>query len=311
MCFPIKKGDYPVMKKTLKVVSAMLAVLLILLSFAGCNMFTISEESTTTTEYSTSLTEKPADTAKAVAYFNSLLEKAVSLPKEQRPDISWEESIKVSDKSIKITSAKLSGAEDETVTLEKDAEELINDLNNIAPIVKNYIIQNLPKQKSATTVPDKNGNATAYEDILYGAGGLSAFDTSYAVVIEDNSDENLYKITIRFNDEYNPTANSSRIGKAFDLRTKDDIFNALNKDAMKGYADVKDYDAVYKNCSIYAVVNRLTDEIISIEYRKNVDVTAKAELLGKLAPAGEVNISFTVENVRKYEFEWPILDEEA
>ncbi len=80
---------------------------------------------------------------------------------------------------------------------------------------------------------------------------------------------------------------------------------------MKGYADVKDYDAVYKNCSIYAVVNRLTDEIISIEYRKNVDVTAKAELLGKLAPAGEVNISFTVENVRKYEFEWPILDEEA
>ena len=102
--------------------------------------------------------------------------------------------------------------EDETVTLEKDAEELINDLNNIAPIVKNYIIQNLPKQKSATTVPDKNGNATAYEDILYGAGGLSAFDTSYAVVIEDNSDENLYKITIRFNDEYNPTANSSRIG---------------------------------------------------------------------------------------------------
>ena len=59
MCFPIKKGDYPVMKKTLKVVSAMLAVLLILLSFAGCNMFTIGEESMTTTEYSTSLTENP------------------------------------------------------------------------------------------------------------------------------------------------------------------------------------------------------------------------------------------------------------
>ena len=225
------------MKKTLKVVSAMLAVLLILLSFAGCNMFTIGEESMTTTEYSTSLTEKPADTAKAVAYFNSLLEKAVSLPKEQRPDISWEESIKVSDKSIKITSAKLSGAEDETVTLEKDAEELINDLNNIAPIVKNYIIQNLPKQKSATTVPDKTATRPLMR-ISSTARADSPLDTSsYAVVIEDNSDENLYKITIRFNDEYNPTANSSRIGKAFDLRTKDDIFNALNKDAMKGYAD--------------------------------------------------------------------------
>lgn len=298
------------MKKMLRTLSAVLAALLVLLTFTGCNMFTFGEDETTTAEYSTSLTEKPVDTAKTVEYFNKLLEKAVNLPKEDRPDITWTESLNVSDKSIKITSA-LVPEEDESATLEKEVEDIIEDLNNIAPIVKNYIIEQVPKQKSATTVPDKNGEgATPYEDILYGAGGLTAFDTGFAVVVEDNTEENLYKITIRFNDEYNPTANSTRIGKAFDLRTKDDIFKAMNTDSMAEYAKVNDYDAVYKNCTVTAVVNRLTDELISIKYSKNVEIAAKVTMLGKFAKAGDLNINFTVENVREYEFAWPV-DEEA
>ena len=89
-----RKGIYPKMKKTFKSVSTLIMALMLLITFASCtSRGSKTDDTTTTTEYSTSLTERPVNTAAVVTYFNSLLDKAVTAPDEDKPEIEWSESM--------------------------------------------------------------------------------------------------------------------------------------------------------------------------------------------------------------------------
>lgn len=284
------------MKKTFKVVLALIMATSILLSFASCSFGSDDTDETSTTEYSTSLTVRPSNTAQVIAYFNSLLNKAVTAPDDDKPVIEWSESISVSDSSIKITK---DGADEDDDTLAS--------INALAPMIKNFILEEVPKNRNGST---EGENAISHTDILYGEGSLSPYDTAFATCIEENSDVlDTYRIIIRFNSEYNPLQETSNIGKAFDLRTKDEIFENFENEKIKSYFELNDFDLQYTNSKIEVSIDRLTDEIDSITYIKNIDVVAPASFKNNFESIGDVDILFSLTNTRTYTFTWP-LDEE-
>ena len=119
-------------------------------------------------------------------------------------------------------------------------------------------------------------------------------------------DEDVRKITIALNCDIESATNPAE-GSIFCQ-----IFKHLDKkDVAEKMASMKDYmifdgnySITYEKCEIYMEINRITNEVIKVEFKREIRVTTTVTGVGKLASVGEQELTFLVSGNDTYEFNW-------
>ena len=132
------------------------------------------------------------------------------------------------------------------------------------------------------------------------ASKLTTDDIAYATIKEVGD---VYYITIAFNDLTSEEVQDV-LTKAFDLRDKEELLASEEFEKSKDFLTLNDYDVVYSGCKITATVNRLTDELVNLNYYKAAKVTADMTGAGTLEAYGDVSVMFTLEDKSYYEINW-------
>lgn len=262
---------------TIKILALVIAVstLFCVASCSFSDMLGGDETTEATTEPPKSLTVMPEGNADVLAYYNSLMNKV----KTVNPKLKYEQN----------TDAGAFECENET-------------LKAALPTIKNLML-------------DGKGTSgeTAYGDSLldlFPVKGntlgslLTADDISKAECVTDGD---TYVINIKLKQELNPEAGASIHGNIFDIPDRAGIIAEFAK--AKDYIKVDSYNATYlgagdDNSDITCVVNRLTDEIIRVEFYKRIEVVTTVVGVGTLEELGMVPLSFVVNGTDKYELDW-------
>lgn len=114
-----------------------------------------------------------------------------------------------------------------------------------------------------------------------------------------------YTITLHASDAVHPSAPASFFTRNFHPFTEAQI-NGLIRDNANGWFECANGFAItYRNIEICAVINRLTDKIVSISYSEDCDFSADVTFIGKYASLGTQNVGFTVNEKAKFDFTWP------
>lgn len=282
------------MKRILTVLVSLLVISAMLLSFAACGSDKKDGEVTETESQFVTDAVEPTESATPVGhsseavldYFNSI----VNGVKVQKPALSYRFEINVPD-DIKVTKK---GAEDA-----EEVDESLTAINDAAKGIKDLFLKNI-KEKSGD-VPF-GGDNTEYL-LVKGeswASSLTVNDIDYATIKEVGD---YYYITIAFAD-IAEDENADVLAKAFDLRDKEDVLASPEIAKTADYLKLNDYTVSYTDCKITARVNRLTDEVENINYRKNAVVVADMTGAGTLESYGDVSVIFNLEDVADYNMTW-------
>ena len=277
------------MKSSLLIkITAILMVAVTMFTLASCSLFEglIDDGSTTEPSAVVTLSPRPSDTVETVEYLNKVLNNIkASMPGVSVTRENKIRSVETGDNDevealINITSAFAKSKQLKEI---EDKRDFGSDLNDFLPLVGTSVVSRLTaddvaeatiKTRGATEEnPEPTDNNRFYYDIN--------------VVINDS-------------DKLGPVA------KAFDLNiNKEDVLAQF-----QDYTDtieVSDYDVNYTECSIYAVVNKETDQVIELSYTLNAVVTTTVNFLGSLEHLGETEISFNYQQNADYEdFVWEL-----
>ncbi len=82
---------------------------------------------------------------------------------------------------------------------------------------------------------------------------------------------------------------------------------ALTSSVLNEVVEINKTDVSYNQYKIVFKVNRLTDEITSLRYIKEMTVAADASFIGKYEAVGDTSVSFDVTETCRYNFTWPSL----
>ncbi len=116
-------------------------------------------------------------------------------------------------------------------------------------------------------------------------------------------DEDVRRITITLVDEEDPQAGAGLMGTLFDIPDRAKIAEEMK--AIEGYVKYDGtYKAKYTGCSIYMEINRTTDEVVKVEFNRNIEVEVNVTGVGTLASLGETTLKFVVNGSDCYEFDW-------
>ncbi|MBQ5825642.1 MAG: hypothetical protein IIW48_12665 [Clostridia bacterium] len=116
-------------------------------------------------------------------------------------------------------------------------------------------------------------------------------------------DEDVRKITITLVDEEDPQAGAGLMGSIFDIPDRAKIAEEMK--AIEGYVKYDGtYKAKYTGCTIYMEINRITDEVIKVEFNRNIEVEVNVTGVGTLSSLGETTLKFVVNGSDCYEFNW-------
>lgn len=279
------------MKRIISVITALVLVSTLLLTFTSCGSSEETEvpEVFTTEEavYTESATPVGKTSEEVLAYFNSL----VNGVKTDMPAVSYNIEKNIPNDSLKVTKR---GAED---TEEIDAS--LTAINDAAKGIKDLILQEI-KSNSGDIAYGADNSETLFVKGESWASKLTSADIAYAT-LKEVGDE--YYITIAFNDLTSAEAQDV-LTKAFDLRDKEEILASEEFAKTKEYLELNDYDVVYSGCKITAKVDRLTDRITNINYYKAANVTAYMTGAGTLESYGEVSVMFTLEDKADFNINW-------
>lgn len=113
-----------------------------------------------------------------------------------------------------------------------------------------------------------------------------------------------YTITVKLPSAEAPLDAGAAIARNFRPRTADEI-DALILESTRDYFDYKINSLEYSDVQLVFQINRLTDEIKSLSYKKLVDVGMTASFKNEYASLGAVPVSFTVEESVNFTFTWP------
>ena len=118
-----------------------------------------------------------------------------------------------------------------------------------------------------------------------------------------NVDPDVRRVYIELKEETDPTAGAGLFGRIFALPDR-----AAIEQEMKKAADTLTYDgaysAKYTGCTIYMEIDRVTDQVIKVEFNRNIEVTATVTGVGTLESVGTQQLTFRVEGSDRYEFDW-------
>ena len=119
-------------------------------------------------------------------------------------------------------------------------------------------------------------------------------------------DEDVRKITITLKDETDPQAGEHLFGAIYEIPDRDTIKKELDK--LNSYVTYDGtYKATYTGCQIYMEVDRITDQVIKIEFRRNIEVEVQvtgnpnSEVTKDL---GTTTLKFNVTGADVYEFDY-------
>ncbi len=118
-----------------------------------------------------------------------------------------------------------------------------------------------------------------------------------------NTDPDLRRVYIELREETDPTAGAGLFGRIFALPDR-----AAIEQEMKKAADTLTYDgtysAKYTGCTIYMEIDRVTDQVIKVEFNRNIEVSVAVTGAGTLESVGTQQVTFRVEGRDSYEFDW-------
>ncbi len=257
------------MKKNITKLTAFLLIAAFAFLFTACTGS--GEDETTTTEPTvTSKTEMPTTVAEIIAYFNAHM----------------------NELKTEKTAMTLSRKQD----LSNFDSGENKDLKALFPTLKGYMLAN-------------KGDETKYGESLKdrfpvkGQDWVSGLSTQNVRLATCSEVEKTYVITIRFNDEVNPELNKGNIGKIYDMPDFAAIRAEFDK-AKAAYQLGETIDTNYTGCVIRCVINRETDQIISVKYSQNIDVTTTIIGTGKFESWGTVPVKFRYSQNDDYSFNW-------
>ena len=116
-------------------------------------------------------------------------------------------------------------------------------------------------------------------------------------------DEDVRKVTITLKDEEDPKAGEGFFGKIFNIPDRKKIADEMK--ALEGYLKYDGtYKAKYTGCSIYMEINRKTDEVIKVEFHRNIEVEVQVTGVGTLESIGTTTLKFVVGGTDRYELDW-------
>ena len=280
------------MKRIFTVAISILLISALLMTLTSCGSSdteTETEEvqSTEAAVYEESATPVGNTSVEVLAYFNTL----VNGVKNSKPSIYYNIEKNVPNNTLKVTKK---GAEDA-----EEIDDSLKAINDAAKGIKDLILEDIKGKSGNIAFGDDNSEMLFVTGESW-ASKLTADDIAYASIKEVGD---IYYITIAFNDLTSEEAQDV-LTKAFDLRDKEEILSSEEFEKSKSYASLNDYDVVYSGCTITAKVNRLTDELIDLNYYKAAKVTADMTGAGTLESYGDVSVMFTLEDKAYYEFTW-------
>ena len=280
------------MKRIFTIATAILLVSALLMTLTSCGGSDTSDEtvevySTEEAEYTQSAVTVGKTSEEVLAYFNSL----VNGVKADKPIVNYSIEKNVPNDSLKVTKK---GAEDA-----EEVDDSLKAINDAAKGIKDLILEDIKGNSGMVNFGDDNSEMLLVKGESW-ATKLTAEDIDYAEIKEIGDK---YFITIAFNDLTSAEAQDV-LSKAFDLRDKEEILASDEFAKTKEYLVLNDYDVVYSGCKITATVDRLTNEIININYYKAAKVTAYMTGAGTLASYGDVSVMFTLEDKANYDITW-------
>lgn len=181
-------------------------------------------------------------------------------------------------------------------------------LKNIDSFLKN----SEEAESSREIIPVRDGKASllTVNDLCGEYPAYSSVIPTYAYALDENGEnavdetgeqvlvptELLRKIVITVK----PTEES--VKKAFFVRSKDGVMEELKK--AGAYMTVNSYEVGFEPCIITASVNGVDDRMTSVEYEKNMIITADVTFTGALEKYGSVTVEFPCTSTLTYEFGW-------
>ena len=287
----IERGK-TLMKRKLTVLMAIMLVFAMLVCLASCGSSDDSADDVevfTTDEavYTESATPVGNTSEEVLNYFNGI----VNDLKASKPAMYYRYEKNVPDGSIKITKAG-----------QEDAEEIdasLSAINDGAKGVKNMILSDIGEQSGDIAMGADNSEYLLVKGESW-VSQLTIGDIDYASMKEIGDN---YFIEIVFND-IETNGDDSALRKAFDLRDKEEILASDEFAKTAEYLKFNDYDVAYSGCKITATVNRLTNEIVTLDYYKAANVTAHMTGAGTFADYGDISVMFTLEDKAYYEIKW-------
>lgn len=223
----------------------------------------------------------------------------INYAKEQKPIVDYKESFWTDSDSIKFSQ---DGKEsDEKI---KKAVKYFDYFVNKG--VGDYLGN---KDNGKTGITEKGTDLT---NIMYLYGDKKACNLTMDNVAAVYSSLQ-YDTVKNSNDEDVPTAatriikivlkdDEASVKNAFSLRGKENILKEMKKGA--DYFSVDDYNVGFNACTIVATFNAVTDNLITVRYEKNMEISTVVNGVGSLEYLGSQDLSFNCTDCVEYHFGW-------
>ncbi len=281
------------MKKKILAIVSIALVFSFLFAFAGCTGTTTEDETTTTTTIKVK-TPLPTDITTSIDEESNTVTDTTYSPEALAANtVTIFDYFNLHINEVKGQKAAVNMSQGKSIGKVTDAE------GNTLPLSENEYIA------AAISSLDSYMLHTPGAEIAYGedlAAFLPVKGQSYvsALTLEDIEsatcvDNELQRyITLTLKSPSLPAT----IEKAYDMGNVDDVLAEFKK--AEKYLTVAQPTLTYNDCQIILTTNVETDEVIAIEYIKNIDVATEVTGIGTLEGVGTVPVNFRYSNTVKY-----------
>ena len=281
------------MKKKILALVSLVLVFSFLFAFAGCSGTNTEDETTTTTTIKVK-TPLPTDITTSIDEESNTVTDTTYSPEALAANtVTIFDYFNLHINEVKGQKAAVNMSQGKSISKVTDAE------GNTLPLSENDYIA------AAISSLDSYMLHTPGEDLAYGedlAAFLPVKGQSYvsALTLEDIEsatcvDNELQRyITLTLKSPSLPAT----IEKAYDMGNVDDVLAEFKK--AEKYLTVAAPTLTYNDCQIILTTNVETDEVIAIEYIKNIDVATEVTGVGTLESVGTVPVNFRYQNTVKY-----------
>ena len=279
------------MNKKIMAAISMILVFSFLFAFAGCS--NSAEEETTTTTI-TAKTPLPTDITTSYNEESELVTDTTYSPEALAANTATIfEYFNLHINELKGVKAKVEMSQDKSIGKAKDAEG--NDIAMSENAYVNAAITNLDSY-----MLHNDGQTLEYgEDLVpflpvKGAAYVSTItlDEVESATCVDNENQRTITVTLK------SPALPATIEKAYDMGSVEEVMTEFKK--ADKYLTVAEPTLTYKDCQIIITANLETDEVHTIEYKKNIDVATEVTGQGTLADMGTVPVQFRYSNTIRY-----------
>lgn len=256
-----------------------------------------------------SKTEPPTSNAVLISYLREVVDQA----KREKPAFSRSADFSIDKDGI---SADLEG---------KGKDTLLKTLTYITDDADDFLDGSVFPPKEGDSDPNKRDFSAGFGDLLndpaFSAEDIDSFSCNYiyfrCISCGNRSDEPLeaceacgsdYPYQKMYEDNYSFTVelklNEDLIDKNFFPMTEEEIKTMLAP-SLEGYATVSDVKKDYKAIRVHFVVNRITNDLLSLIYEKDLDLTCGVAFAGDFSSLGTTSISMPITEKLHYDFVWP------